>query len=453
MTQREQFVADALGEKGKSYASHRDCSGFTAWAARQAGFTLPEGSVAQYREGHGVPVRDMIAGDLVFWDTFGESPGHVALAISPTQVIHALNPDRGIIISDVHANMGGPMVGVRRLTLKGDDAGSTPDPKDENAGGTVPITFGNVKHPAYERKIVDKPWEGAGFDRVAPRKILGVCDHQWWGYGDKYSLVRLFGSGGERQGDALTDYSITFEGELVMLNDPIGTRSPWANGPTNDLDGDGALFVRKIGIAQANARLVSLESEGKGEAMTEAMLDVASSLHAYWFDQAKVPYTEYPNNPNVGCVTHLQHWEFGPKECPFGGIRGQTSEFQDRIRGKLKAAQTGGAPAPVPPVNPPEPNHDWLPDNLTVPVVESLFGSGVRHNIDGSTTPVAFDAKGVISNAWLHRGAKEGVYPAFDDWWVVPGSEGRQRSIVSFINGWVLLGSDDTRVSWKWLGA
>lgn len=312
------------------------------------------------------------------------------------------------------------------------------------------LTFGRAKHPAYSKHIVDKPWEGAGFDRVPPRSIVGVCDHQWWGYGDALSLVRLFGTGGERQSDALTDYSCTFEGELVMLNDPLGTRSPYANGPADDLEGDGGLFVRKLGISAVNARLVSCESEGKGEKMTSAMLDVISSLHAYWFDQAKVPYTDYPFNPNTGCVTHLQHWEFGPKDCPFAGIRAQTNVFQDMVRGKLKAAQVGAATDPIPPVNPPQPDHDWLPDGMTERVVEELFGRGFRQNIDGSRTEVAFDKNGIIGNAWLARGQKDKLYPKFSGWWVMQDGD-QTRNLVSFSNGWVLMGSGGNRASWKWL--
>jgi hypothetical protein len=114
----------------------------------------------------------------------------------------------------------------------------------------LPIVFGNAKHPEYERKIVDKRWVGAGYDPVDHRTILGLCDHQWWGYGDKDALVRLFGTGGERQADALTDYSCTFEGELVMLNDPRGKRSPWANGAADDLDADISMAPTFIGAVR-----------------------------------------------------------------------------------------------------------------------------------------------------------------------------------------------------------
>lgn len=130
MSTRDDVVAIAKGEVGKPYSTHRDCSGFTAWAFRQVGVTLPEGSVAQYGVGHGIPVRDVQAGDLVFWDTFGPSPGHVALAISPTEVVHALNTNRGIIVSNIHADMGGPMVGARRV-LPDASPGETPNPKPD----------------------------------------------------------------------------------------------------------------------------------------------------------------------------------------------------------------------------------------------------------------------------------------------------------------------------------
>lgn len=130
MSTRDDVVAIAKGEVGKPYGTHRDCSGFTAWAFRQVGVTLPEGSVAQYGVGHGVPSRDLQPGDLVFWSPYGNTLGHVALAISSSEVVHALNPGRGIIVSNIHADMGGPMVGARRV-LPDASPGGTPNPKPD----------------------------------------------------------------------------------------------------------------------------------------------------------------------------------------------------------------------------------------------------------------------------------------------------------------------------------
>ena len=313
------------------------------------------------------------------------------------------------------------------------------------------IVFGNIAHPAYEKKIVPKPWEGAGFDRVPPRRIVGMCMHKWWGYGDKYALVRLFGTGGERQADALTDYSLTQEGELVMLNEPEGTRSPWANGGSDGLEGDGILFTRTLGTIAINARLVSVEFEGKAEGLTESQLEIGSQLWAYWFDRCKVPWDEYPNNPAVHCVTDMDHYEFATKDCPFAGAKSQRTAFQDRVRGKMKSAQLGGSPEPVPTPNPPDPNHNWLPSGMTPEIVRELFGVGIRIDVDGTETTFGFDINGIISNAWLAQGEKHKMYPSVQFWWRI--SDPAQvviRNMVSFSNGWILDGENGNRATWKW---
>ena len=311
------------------------------------------------------------------------------------------------------------------------------------------MSFGTIPHPPYQRHIVPKPWVGAGYDVVPPRQILGLCMHKWWGYGDALALVRLFGTGGERESDALTDYSLTMEGELVMLNEPEGTRSPWANGAANDLEGDGTLFVRKLGVAAVNARLISVEFEGKAEPLTAAQMEVGSSLWAHWFDRKHVSWEEYPMHPKAGCVTDLDHYEFAAKDCPFAGARGQRSQFQEAVRGKMKAAQTGSAPDPTPPPDPITPDHDWLPDGMTEEMVRVLFGRGTRHNADGSTSTFEFDPTGVISNAWLSRGAKQSMYPEASHWWKLAGDT-VIRNVVSFSNGWLLEGTDGERSTWVW---
>ncbi|MGE0541267.1 MAG: transglycosylase SLT domain-containing protein [Dehalococcoidia bacterium] len=313
------------------------------------------------------------------------------------------------------------------------------------------LVFKTLRPPAYITRIVPKPWEGAGFDRVPPRNNVGMCMHKWWGYGDELSLYRLFGTGGERQADALTDWSITQEGVVTLLNEPWGTRAGWANGPANHLEGDGVQFVRQLGVGAVNSRLVSVEFEGKDEPLTEQQMEKGSSLWAYYYDAWEVPYTQYPLNPKVGLVTDLDHWEIGDKECPFAGARAQRSQFQDRVRGKLKAAQTqGGTTDPIPPVIPPEPDHSWIPDGMTEDVVRGLFGTLERIDMDGTTTNVGFDPAGVISNAWLARGADLKMYPEGQRWFRLQDGA-TVRNIVSFSNGWLLLGNDGDRSSWKWL--
>jgi cell wall-associated NlpC family hydrolase len=78
-----------------------DCSGLTQWAWRQAGVQLGNDTYAQFREGVAVPPGQVRAGDLIFpLDAFGEGgrsgPGHVQLAISDHQVVHA--PTSGDVV-------------------------------------------------------------------------------------------------------------------------------------------------------------------------------------------------------------------------------------------------------------------------------------------------------------------------------------------------------------------
>jgi cell wall-associated NlpC family hydrolase len=75
-----------------------DCSGLTQWAWGQAGVTLGPDTYTQVKQGVPVAPGDVQAGDLIFpkysWDSGG--PGHVQLAISPSEVVHA--PQTGDVV-------------------------------------------------------------------------------------------------------------------------------------------------------------------------------------------------------------------------------------------------------------------------------------------------------------------------------------------------------------------
>ena len=131
MSQREDIVRWAQAQIGKPYSAYRDCSGFTAAAFRQAGITIPEGSVAQWQQGAPIDDDDVLPGDLLFWDTFGPAPGHVGINIGG-RVVHALNESRGIVISDIGANMGGPYMGARRILPVETTPEEKPGPKHQS---------------------------------------------------------------------------------------------------------------------------------------------------------------------------------------------------------------------------------------------------------------------------------------------------------------------------------
>jgi cell wall-associated NlpC family hydrolase len=93
-------VAAALSRRGDPYVwgakgpNQFDCSGLTQWAWGQAGVQLGGDTYTQITQGVPVPPGQVRAGDLIFptgsFDSRG--PGHVQLAVSPTEVVHAPEP-------------------------------------------------------------------------------------------------------------------------------------------------------------------------------------------------------------------------------------------------------------------------------------------------------------------------------------------------------------------------
>jgi len=100
-------VEAALSRRGSPYVwgakgpSSFDCSGLTQWSWGKAGVQLGGDTYSQINEGIPVPPGEVRAGDLIFpKSSFGEGglpgPGHVQLAISATEVIHA--PQTGDVV-------------------------------------------------------------------------------------------------------------------------------------------------------------------------------------------------------------------------------------------------------------------------------------------------------------------------------------------------------------------
>jgi cell wall-associated NlpC family hydrolase len=97
-------VAAALSKQGTPYVwgakgpSSFDCAGLTQWAWAQAGVRLGPDTYSQVDQGVPVAPGDVRAGDLIFpKDSFdSRGPGHVQLAISPTEVVHA--PQNGDVV-------------------------------------------------------------------------------------------------------------------------------------------------------------------------------------------------------------------------------------------------------------------------------------------------------------------------------------------------------------------
>jgi cell wall-associated NlpC family hydrolase len=74
---------------GATGPSAFDCSGLTVYAFGQAGIALPRTSFAQFEVGTEVPLSEIQAGDLVFFDTDGPGASHVGIATGPETAISA----------------------------------------------------------------------------------------------------------------------------------------------------------------------------------------------------------------------------------------------------------------------------------------------------------------------------------------------------------------------------
>ena len=90
------LLRTALGLKGVPYqwggddpASGFDCSGFVRYVLTRHRITAPRTSVEQYRLGTRVNLRQLRAGDLVFFSTIAPGASHVGLAINSQEFVHA----------------------------------------------------------------------------------------------------------------------------------------------------------------------------------------------------------------------------------------------------------------------------------------------------------------------------------------------------------------------------
>lgn len=227
---------------------------------------------------------------------------------------------------------------------------SAPDPRQ-------PVTFGRAPKPAIIELICAKAGEGHGYSSVPPRQNVGVCEHITDGRGSVEFYHGFFSIGGERADDALVDFIVGRDGRIAMLNDWRGTRSPWANGNTAGLEGDGPAFLAAFGVEAVNDRLVSIEHEGvASEDWTGAQWNASVALDAWLFDQMGVRYDSFPVNQRFGVVTHLFHSEFTDKagnsldECPGRYLKRNIDRIQAAIRAVMMAHQVTAAPPPPPAV-------------------------------------------------------------------------------------------------------
>lgn len=311
--------------------------------------------------------------------------------------------------------------------------------------------------PAMVRMIVPKPWEGAGFDRCAFRRPLvrGFCTHITDGGGTIEGIRDLFATGGQRQGDALTDLVIGRDGRIGLLNDwrdPNwgGTRAGWANGGVDGLEGDGVAYYRKF--PDINVNLVSCEHIATaGQAWTDAMIAASIEVRTALMQELRVPASSYPVRPEWGVSSEQQHRNFATKSCPAEPYISTVSKVVLReVRARLAAWQGSGA-GDAPEV--PAPAATLTKWGLSLEHVADLWGSMTRVNGDGTSDELPFNPDGALSLLWLARCEREGRFPEAESIRIYDArlAAGRER-FATWEGGWTAwLPVDNQRAGWRWL--
>lgn len=105
------FVGYPYVYGGNSLTNGTDCSGFTKLIYAEYGINLPRVSYDQAYVGVEVPISDIQIGDLVLSGYEGKTH-HVAIYIGNGQIVHALNSNVGIVITDLYIM---PITHVRRV--------------------------------------------------------------------------------------------------------------------------------------------------------------------------------------------------------------------------------------------------------------------------------------------------------------------------------------------------
>ena len=93
-----QFIGNPYVWGGTSLTDGADCSGFVMSVFANFGYELPRVAAAQYEASQKKDISQMETGDLVFYGAGGIN--HVALYIGDGKVVHALNSNKGIVITD-----------------------------------------------------------------------------------------------------------------------------------------------------------------------------------------------------------------------------------------------------------------------------------------------------------------------------------------------------------------
>lgn len=103
----EEVISYAKNYLGSPYVSGGmnpsgfDCSGYTYYVYKNFGYTLPRTAASQAKQGGLVEKANLQIGDLVFFSQGSKKIGHVGIYIGDNSFIHAVNPQKGVAVTEL----------------------------------------------------------------------------------------------------------------------------------------------------------------------------------------------------------------------------------------------------------------------------------------------------------------------------------------------------------------
>jgi cell wall-associated NlpC family hydrolase len=93
-----------------------DCSGFLGYVFQRAGVSLPRTTYAMFETGTPVARDELLAGDIVFFETVAPGPSHAGVYLGDGRFIHASSGAGGVTITPLaHRYYAARYLGARRF--------------------------------------------------------------------------------------------------------------------------------------------------------------------------------------------------------------------------------------------------------------------------------------------------------------------------------------------------
>lgn len=214
-------------------------------------------------------------------------------------------------------------------------------------GSRTEITFGRVPRPQNYAEHILAPGINTAWDDLGPRTPRGLILHRMQG-----TLIGTdaYFAGAARK-KACTDFGIGKGSDgrwnrIIRWTQPGASVAPWASGPADGIDGDGAAFWQRyksdpIGVSIFNRDCESIELEGNydspiNDVTYQALVELVSWRADAWL---RIPYDRWPlNNDGIHCL--LGHSEVtNQKICPGPVFYALVPRLIEDVRVRLRSYQ------------------------------------------------------------------------------------------------------------------